>query len=89
MNLYERFVSLHNGNGNDIIYYSNNRINPIENTGKSWEFILNYFKLGRKEKAFYLKFIDEHKEKGKHVHSVSMYYLGCLIKDLINDELAS
>lgn len=82
MNLYQRFTS-----SNDIFYYRNITANPIINQRESWTFIEEYFRLGGKEKAFDLKWFKNLKEDGKHIHAISMYFLGCILQDIIKNNL--
>lgn len=82
MNLYDRFQS------NDIKYYYDSlTINPLQDAQSAWDFIQKYFKLGGKEKAFDLEFADKLKLNGRHIHTVSMYYIGCLLSKMIESNL--
>lgn len=83
MSLFHQFQS-----ENIKFYYCNPTYNPIKNPKKSWNFILEYFKLGGKEKAFDLDFFEKLKKNGKHIHTVSMYYIGCLLIDVIEADLS-
>jgi hypothetical protein len=82
MNLYNRFLS-------DSIkyYYKNLTTNPILEPKRSWDFIQEYFILGEKEKAFDLEFAEKLKRNGKNIHTVSMYYIGCLLSKMIESNL--
>jgi hypothetical protein len=82
MNLYDRFQS------NKIkYYYESLTTNPILDPNSSWNFIQEYFKLGGKEKAFDLEFAENLKQCGKHIHTISMYYIGCLLSKMIEANL--
>lgn len=82
MNLYDRFQS------DDVKYYYDCfTTNPILDPKSSWNFIQEYFKLGGKEKAFDLEFAEELEKSGKHIHTVSMYYIGCLLSKMIEENL--
>lgn len=82
MSLYDKFIELHKDKHN--FYYDEKLgVNPIKSPHRSWEFIKRYFKSGKKDKAFDLKFHNELKRNGKNIHTVSMYYLGLLSKRII------
>lgn len=59
--------------------------NPTKRNSR--EFISRYFETGSKEKVFFVDFKDEYLEKGKHVHTVSLYLLGCHLAELIDELL--
>lgn len=82
MSLYKKF--------NDVQhYYKGITVDPISNPDQSWEFIKQYFKLGGKTEVFNLNFASELKKGGKHIHTVSMYYIGCLLRKMVETKLAN
>ena len=84
MNLYDRFKLK---DPSDIFYYNYISYNPILRPSCAWNFIEEYFKLGGKEHAFDLSFFKELKVNGKHIHSISMYYIGCILSNLVKGRL--
>lgn len=77
-------------------YYGNTvDVNDLfSGTGKKtcYRFIKDYFKHGEKEKVFSFDFYDEYKKEGKHVHTVSLFfmgmYLGGIFDSLIQNKLS-
>ena len=45
------------------------------------EFINRQFRSGHKERVFNIPFLDEYNESGKHLHTVSLYFLGGVLKE--------
>lgn len=88
MSLYnEQFLDF-----NNILYYNDNmlkdslrkfKLNPTMSNAR--DFISRYFEAGNKEKVFFLDFKDKYLKKGKHLHTVSLYLLGCQLAKLIDE----
>lgn len=51
------------------------------------KFIKSNFACGAKEKAFDLSFFENYLKNGKHEHTVSLYFLGCCFKEIVNTSL--
>lgn len=51
---------------------------------KAYNFIKKYFEISGKEKVFDLDFLEQYEENGKHIHTVSLFLLGLLLKDCSN-----
>lgn len=51
------------------------------------EFIYRYFERGQKAKAFDIAFPDEYSQFGKHIHTVSLYLLGCVLKESFSSKV--
>lgn len=90
MSLKENIKKLHELDGT---YYYNNvncqRQVNLENINndEGWNFIDAFFREGEKTKAFDVLFKNELIDNGKHIHSITMYYLGVILKDIIADTL--
>lgn len=73
-----------------IINESDGKILPKINTYldseyRAYKFLLNYSKSGGKEAlAMCFNESPEYEEKGKHKHTVALYYLGCFLRDIID-----
>lgn len=50
-------------------------------------FITNEFLCGGKEDAFDISFFKEYLKKGKHEHTVSLYFLGCCFQEIVDNSL--
>lgn len=50
-----------------------------------YDFINNYFDKTGKESIFNLDFFEKYKNKGKHQHTVSLFFLGLSFKEFIKD----
>lgn len=50
-------------------------------------FIANKFLCGGKEDAFDISFFKEYLKKGKHEHTVSLYFLGCCFQEIVDNRL--
>lgn len=48
------------------------------------QFIKNYFDAGSKEKVFVMDFQQKYLIKGKHLHTVSLFLLGCHLSKLVD-----
>ncbi|WDV48150.1 hypothetical protein PV797_10735 [Clostridiaceae bacterium M8S5] len=73
---------------NDVnIYCDNIEINPFKEPNKSLEFIQQYFKLGKKSAVLNFEIIESYKRDGKHIHTVSMYFIGCLLYKMVESEI--
>lgn len=88
MNLYERIT--------DKNFYANNHYYDINIndyslrlfTNKScYKFIREYFHKGDKQKVFELSFTDKFQQEGKHIHTTILYFLGCYLKDMVEEAL--
>lgn len=66
------------GNQADITHLFGNSNELNANNCK--EFIYRYFETGQKTKAFDIPFSDVYSQFGKHVHTVSLYLLGCVLE---------
>ncbi|MDD3350280.1 MAG: hypothetical protein PHC40_05420 [Eubacteriales bacterium] len=51
------------------------------------EFIKKYFSTGGKAKAFDLNFSAEYETTGKHIHTVSLYFLGFYLRRIFETEI--
>lgn len=58
------------------------KANPTKE--KAHQFIENYFNAGSKEKVFAMDFQQKYMKMGKHLHTTSLYLLGCHLSKLIN-----
>lgn len=85
-NLYDAFLAM-----GDVCYYEGNDIDPIENCSNTvaWQYIEEYIRLGGKSILldFNYSFRRNLVKNGKHIHTVSMYYLGCLLEDIVANPL--
>lgn len=83
MVLYYKLYELYECKNSYYYKNINNMVNPFTNSNNAFKFIMQYFKAGEKEQAF--EFQDEliFKKKGKHIHTVTMYFLGILLRDYI------
>jgi len=72
---------------NSMPAYIKNKVmeNFCSETAK--DFIHSYFQYGGKEKILDLSFIKDYIEKGKHAHTVALYFLGCTMSPVISDKL--
>lgn len=69
--------------------YYGNTVNPNDlfyETCKEncYRFIKDFFKYGEKEKVFSFDFYDEYKEKGKHIHTASLFFMGMYLKSMFD-----
>jgi hypothetical protein len=66
-------------------------INIIQNLTheNAYDYIINYYQYGGKERIFDVGFNDKFYNEGKHEHTVVLYYLGCLFCDLIDNKLGA
>jgi len=86
MNLLERIHTL-----NDCFYYQKlngkNETLDFNDESQCMELIEEYYKHGGKERVFNFDFINLFSTRGKHIHTASLYFLGCLLKELVDDHL--
>jgi hypothetical protein len=81
MNLFKTFTDLEKKD--DSYYYTGiKHIEPITHPEKAWCFIEEYFKAGEKQSALNVKDIENLKMNGKHLHTVSMYFIGILLRKM-------
>lgn len=86
MSLFEVFIELERKRSS---YYYDRVMNikPITNPDRSWEFIGKYFKYGEKEAILDKKEISDVKKKGKHEHTVSLYFLGISLMRKVEEDM--
>ncbi|MDD3043830.1 MAG: hypothetical protein PHF33_00005 [Candidatus Delongbacteria bacterium] len=85
MNLYEEFQILEREKSS--FYYDKVNYKPVSNLCYAWKFIEEYFKAGEKESVLNNTYLSELKDNGKHIHTVSMYFLGILFRKLFEDKV--
>lgn len=89
MNLYKKICELETDK--DSFYYNDKYglryIKPISNSNKAWTFIEEYFKAGAKEEVLIDDNIKKLKRKGKNTHTVVMYFLGILSRNLFEKKI--
>ena len=78
-NLYNKYKNCKN-------YYRCEKNPPPDDytKEKTYNFIKKYFEISGKEKVFDLDFLEQYEENGKHIHTVSLFLLGLLLKDFSN-----
>ena len=57
------------------------------NNNNATAFITKIFKCGGKENAFDISFFKDYLKNGKHSHTVSLYFLGCLLSEIVDTHL--
>lgn len=88
MSLYERFLELEK-NDNSYYYNSIKYKEPITSPNNAWDFIKSYFMAGEKESALKENDIEKLKRNGKHLHTVSMYFMGILLRSMFEDKIVN
>ena len=86
-NLIKRFSNVKNYYRTNNLKYKRDRLLADFSKDKAKEFIKEYITVGGKEKLFDFNFIQEYREKGKHQHSVALYFLGIYFKDLVEKKI--
>lgn len=89
MCLYDKLVNI---SPEKVHYYPlSPKINVIQNLteASAYDYIIKYYKHGEKGSVFNVGFIDKFQSNGKHMHTVVLYYLGCLFSDLVDSKLKS
>ena len=88
MSLLEKFRDM---DPKKVTYYNGidwqfpDKISNLE--GFCRNFIYTHFNHGAKENVFRIDFHNDFFRKGKHIHTVVLYYLGIYLKDIISDNL--
>ncbi|HWQ97093.1 MAG TPA: hypothetical protein VN538_03215 [Clostridia bacterium] len=86
MSLHDRFRDLES---NGAVYYQGSSLRRVNldfnDKNQCSAFITEYFKAGNKGNAFSFGFNELFSAKGKHTHTVALYFLGCLLKNLIDE----
>lgn len=85
MSLLKRFLELEKDS--ESCYYRLTKSKPISDPKESMDFIKEYFGLGRKEDILSENEMEGFKKSGKHRHTVSLYFLGVLLKDVFNKKI--
>lgn len=85
MSLYDELLKVYENENTH--YYNRINVNPIKTPNESFQFIKQYFSEGFKSKVFDFPIEKKFKCNGKHKHTVSLYYLGILMRDLVEKEL--
>lgn len=57
------------------------------NHDSAYKFIRGTYDVGSKDRIFDVGFQQRFKQSGKHQHTVALYFLGCLLSEVINDSL--
>jgi len=88
MSLYDKFYNMPS---TKCKYYHNA---PCMNfasftTEDAYKFIRGTYTVGAKDKIFDVGFSSKHESEGKHLHTVSLYFMGCLHSDMIDKYLKS
>ncbi|MGE5496412.1 MAG: hypothetical protein ACM3S4_14040 [Burkholderiales bacterium] len=84
MNLYDAFKAMPDNRWK--YYYDTRPLNFDDlNEEEAYKFIRGNYTLGAKDKVFDIGFHDRFKEKGKHRHTVALYFLGCYLSAILSD----
>lgn len=86
MSLLERIRSLR-----DCFYYrelhGENETLDFNDNSQCKKLITKYYKFGGKERVFNFDFEHLFSRRGKHRHTASLYFIGCLLQELVDDHL--